>query len=142
MAKLLKQIRDEGLPDAFSETTQRRQRQAIAFQSASFGPLLQKQTCATSTGEIDLWFQHPLGFLEAASAASPNFAAFLKQVLDSNSNMISVILYSGEVTPSNVLAEHHARRLQAVYWSFFEIGFPGLFNELAWFTISCNRSDT
>eukprot|EP00959_Pyramimonas_sp_CCMP1952_P323179 6762718-Pyramimonas_sp.AAC.1 len=142
MAKLLEQVRLHGLPDAFSRSTQQRARQSLAFQSTSFGPLLQKTEVPIDDngGSVDIWVQHPLGFLEAACAESDSFRTFLQSVLNESSNKISILIYSDEVTPGNPLSDNNKRRIQAIYWSVAEFGWPALAHEEFWFAAAGIRS--
>eukprot|EP00959_Pyramimonas_sp_CCMP1952_P415391 8703907-Pyramimonas_sp.AAC.1 len=66
----------------------------------------------------------------------------VREALDKSGNAMRIIAYSDEVTPGNQLADHNSRKLQAVYWSWYDLGFPTLCNELAWNTLAGVRSDT
>eukprot|EP00959_Pyramimonas_sp_CCMP1952_P230166 4812122-Pyramimonas_sp.AAC.1 len=141
IAALLKLVKSDGLPDAFSPATQARHRQRIAFQDTDWGPLLQKvELPATDGGVVDVWVQHPLGFWQVAADENQCFKEFLTRVLDETNGTMSLIAYSDEITPGNVLAEKNKRKLQTIYWSIKEFKYPALSNELAWFTICCLRS--
>ena len=50
-----------------------------------------------------------------------------------------MITYSDEITPGNQLAHRNARKSQAIYWSFLELG-PYLSGEKCWFTAVVLRS--
>eukprot|EP00959_Pyramimonas_sp_CCMP1952_P264602 5532411-Pyramimonas_sp.AAC.1 len=83
--RLLQQVRDEGLPDAFSAATQARKRREIAHQATSHGPLLRRVAAMSIDGkEVDLWFQDPLAFLECACSRSPRYASMITKALDAN----------------------------------------------------------
>eukprot|EP00959_Pyramimonas_sp_CCMP1952_P338265 7083697-Pyramimonas_sp.AAC.1 len=63
----MREIEREGLPEAFSRPTQARHHQKVAMAQTSFGPLLQgirlPTTCGGGGETIDVWFQHPFGWL-------------------------------------------------------------------------------
>ena len=64
---ILRQIREDGgvIPTAFSTSTQRRARQAIAFQSTTFGSLIQRRSAPSATDgepDVELFFQRPFAF--------------------------------------------------------------------------------
>ena len=64
LSSLLAQVREEGLPDAFSRRTQYRERAAITNAQTSFGPLLQCTDVVTTHGKMKVFMQEsaaPLG---------------------------------------------------------------------------------
>eukprot|EP00959_Pyramimonas_sp_CCMP1952_P059327 1238994-Pyramimonas_sp.AAC.1 len=143
---LLRQLRDEGgvIPAAFSSSSQRRARQSVAFQSTTFGKLIQQRSVPSKTvgKPVQLFFQHPFAFLEAACKTCAEFRAILTRVLDDSNNRVSICLYTDEITPGQALQPHNTRKTQAVYWTLKEFGFPILSCELAWMTICAPRTDT
>eukprot|EP00959_Pyramimonas_sp_CCMP1952_P028705 602099-Pyramimonas_sp.AAC.1 len=77
----------------------------------SFGPLVQKVVVPVKdAAPLELWVQHPFGWLEAASKQSGYFSGLLKSVLDSSKNKLDVYVHCDEVTPGDPLAEHNARK--------------------------------
>eukprot|EP00959_Pyramimonas_sp_CCMP1952_P240804 5032811-Pyramimonas_sp.AAC.1 len=55
---------------------------------------------------------------------------------------MSVVVYSGEVTPGDNLEGHNSRKLMSFYWSWAELGVGNLSNELLWATVVGVRCDT
>eukprot|EP00959_Pyramimonas_sp_CCMP1952_P227706 4760973-Pyramimonas_sp.AAC.1 len=53
---------------------------------------------------------------------------------------MSIIVYSDEITPGNPLQSSNLRKVQCMYWSWQELGFPTLQNELSWFTACALRA--
>eukprot|EP00959_Pyramimonas_sp_CCMP1952_P473610 9502025-Pyramimonas_sp.AAC.1 len=51
-------------------------------------------------------------------------------------------MYSDEVVPGNALSDHNTRSMQAVYWSWADLQYPVLSDELAWNTLTAPTSDT
>ena len=139
---VLQQVLEEGLPDNFSRSTQERQVRRIATQQTSFGPLMQKTKVVLENGKMhDLWYIHPLGFIEVATRDLGMFNTFMRQTLDLHNNHVSLIVYNDEVDPGRELATRHARKIEAVYWSFVEYGLPALNHEHFYFTFTVLRSD-
>jgi hypothetical protein len=107
----------------------------------SLGPVIQEATIPLRSGEsLVLPVQFPMAMLEAAACESEIFCLFLRDVLNKCGNKVSIALYTDEVTPGNALAQANLRKLQAIYWSVLEFGYPALSNENSWFTLACIRS--
>ena len=141
LAHILRDVRDHGIPDAFSTSTQRRHRQNIVYTNTAFGPLIQNVIVTTKSGKrLTLPVQHPLAMLVVAANESEAFAVLIHATLDACDDRISIIVYSDEVTPGQVLQGLHDRKVQAMYWSLLNFGFPTLTNEAAWFTLLSWRS--
>eukprot|EP00959_Pyramimonas_sp_CCMP1952_P463390 9484848-Pyramimonas_sp.AAC.1 len=145
LATLLRQLAEEEIPEHFSRKTQQRQKEAIVFQETSFGRLLQcekidGETDAGRPCQINLWVQHPFAFLEVAAKRSISFARFLAATWEASSNEMSLVFYTDEVTPGNPLAESNERKIQAVYWTWTQIGYLGLSSEDLWFTLAVIRT--
>eukprot|EP00959_Pyramimonas_sp_CCMP1952_P042865 896903-Pyramimonas_sp.AAC.1 len=96
-------------------------------------------TDARHPGIVVVWIQHPLGFLERACAEAESFKELMLETVRKHGTL-SIILYSDEVTPGNVLSNRNKRKFHALYWSIKEFGWPLLSNELLWFTVTSLRS--
>eukprot|EP00959_Pyramimonas_sp_CCMP1952_P273528 5717464-Pyramimonas_sp.AAC.1 len=66
---------------------------------------------------MEIWVQHPFGWLEAASNESAYFSGLLRRTLDLSNNELDFYLHCDEVTPGNPLAEHNQRKVQCIYWA-------------------------
>ncbi len=116
--------------------SQRRARQQIAYQSTSHGTLIQHKTVPREDGgESTFYFQHPWAFLEAACAVSTNFTRLLQSTLDRSSNVLSIAIYTDEISPGQQLTSHNPRKTQTCYWGILEYGWPRLSCEHAWNTL-------
>jgi hypothetical protein len=143
LAAVLRQVRDDGMPEAFSETTQRRHRRQVAETSTIFGPILQTVSVkGTSRQSLQIHVQHPLAMLAATVEKSTRFRELLRATLQQHNNRISICLYSDEITPGNVLATRNDRQIQAIYWTIIQLGAAALSDEANWFTISAIQSST
>lgn len=134
-AKLMKQIRDEGLPAHFSSTTHSRQRHD------SVGRLLQYVGLERDDGRIvQCPFLRPAMMLQEAATRCPPFAALLDRAMQQRTAATaSLVLYFDEVEPADPLKKGD-RKLLAIYWSLEEFGEEALANEDCWFTLACIRT--
>ena len=97
LSAILNAVREYGVPAATSRATYRRERRDVATVETIFGPLLREIRVPTKDGPMPVWFQHPMAFLDRAAAASPGFCQYLMEVLDKNSNRLSIAVYNDEV---------------------------------------------
>jgi hypothetical protein len=151
MASVLEEVRQGGLPEAFSRRTQYRTRQKLATAGTDYGPLVAvvklplKGTGSDSKNIIhmDLHVQAPLPMLLTACKQGP-FATMLGEALARKSanraQPWNLVLYSDEVTPGNALKPDNRRKIQCVYWSFLELGAATLCHTESWFLIAAVRS--
>ncbi len=137
LSKILKKVQEDGLPDAFSEGTQRRQRGRTAFQETPLGALLQ----TLAIDDLAITVQHPMAMLWAACNASVEFASFFASVLDRDNNIVKIALYSDEISPSSQLDKPDERKTEAVYWSIIGFGPMALAQEEFWFEVCLLRSE-
>ena len=89
---------------------------------------------------MEMTFQHPLAFIEAACRESLSFAAIVKSKLGENSNRMSVCVYMDDIDAGNPLSDRHGRAITACYWSWCELSYPLLADELMWATLTAPRA--
>jgi hypothetical protein len=134
-AKLLRQVRDEGIPDAFSKDTHRRKRHqevAHCIQDVEF------DSADGSTERIPM--QRPDQVLQHAVRISPHFATLLQTAIeDAGATPLELVLYYDEVEPSDPLKKGD-RKILAIYWSFANFGADALSNDDCWFTLGVIRT--
>lgn len=140
LAQILKDIKDNGLPDLIDRHAMREARDFITMSSeGGYGPILRQVECRSIDGyPLILNVADPFATLTKAIEESSTFRAFLKTRLElhppSPEHPWNIILYCDEVTPGNPLATMNLRKFQGVYWSFFEFGVSALSHEESWFT--------
>jgi len=144
LAKLLGQVRDEGLPASFSASTVARERRTTANQDTKYGPLIVELDTVDKKGRaFKVPFASPMAMLSVAAEQSTSFADMLRSLLGmracSHEHPYSIVLYSDEITPGDPLKAGD-RKIQAVYWSIKEFGSHALANEDLWFTLTTLRS--
>eukprot|EP00959_Pyramimonas_sp_CCMP1952_P332977 6972787-Pyramimonas_sp.AAC.1 len=73
LAALFDQVKKEGLPDAWSPSSQARHRTRIAGQETSHGPLVQMLSIPNGDAVVTAPMQNPFAMLEASCSSSPVF---------------------------------------------------------------------
>ena len=142
LACILAAVIQDGVPDmGHDRNNYRKARNAQTLETETpYGPILQ-HTEMLMPGDIpkQVPIAHPFAMLyEAVSRCSPFAVFFLDRLRDqppTPERPWKVVLYTDEVVPGNPMATLNARKFQAVYWSFLEIGVHALMREEAWFTV-------
>ena len=140
---LMRDARDNGIPNAFSKTTQWRARVAEATRPTAYGPLVQPLVLLLDDGaECTAAVQHPLAMLSIAAAECEAFSDLLRATLakhpPSPARHWRIVIYIDEVGFAPL--KHDSRKTQSFYWSFLEFGVAALLTEKCWFTVSAVRS--
>ena len=82
LAKLLGQVRDEGLPASFSASTVARERRTTANQDTKYGPLIVELDTVDKKGRaFKVPFASPMAMLSVAAEQSTSFADMLRSLL-------------------------------------------------------------
>ena len=143
---VLDEVHRQGTPSGHSRRNFSRARDAIALEvSTPYGRLLQTiELDGKLGGKVMLRFVHPFAFLWHAFSACTPFHSLITERMHVHPCTMDVpwnlILYSDEVTPGNVLARDVTRKIQAVYFSFKELGYSALAREDVQFCITVKRS--
>ena len=144
---LLRAVRDEGLPPAFSRSTQRRARAAIAGQATPYGPIMVDVPIKLANGKsFQCPMQSPIAMLHAAMQTSQSLASCFRAALAASPcthhTPWRVVFYADEISPQNPLSVGTDRRkVHTTYWSFCEFGPELLSSEEMWFTLAVLRSE-
>ena len=128
---ILLQVKEEGVPEHFSATHQRREKQRLLDADSLFGPVIRELQLANATGHgtTAIAVAHPLALLQKCLTRSPSFSAFVRRVLEGSDYRCHIIMYSDAVTPGQVLQGDQSRKTECVYWSIKEFGYPTLSHE-------------
>ena len=142
--KLLQAVKEDGLPEAFSRTTQWRARKAICSERTPYGMLVEQVNATTTNGHpATIAIQNPLAMLWKSVNVSDGFAGALAAGLEehpsSRATPWKIIFYQDGVNPSDGLSKNHSRKSAAFYWSFLEFGMIALSKEEMWMTVSVVR---
>jgi hypothetical protein len=133
-AKLMKQIKDEGLPDAFSASTHARRRHkevAHCVQEVEFDNV--------DGTTVLLPLQRPSVVLQHAVHNCPEFAALLRNAIcDAGAAPLELVLYFDEIEPGDPLKKGD-RNMLAIYWTLAQLGPEAMSNDNCWFALSVIR---
>jgi hypothetical protein len=150
LASVLKELRDAGgqLPNAISRDSIKRARQAEINADTTWGHMIQTLSINLEDPieSCEITYINPIAMLSHAASNCPQFGRLLKKRLDEKpagpTSRWRIALYSDEVLPGNQLKHDNKRKLQAVYWSFMELGAMELSCECLWFVLTTVRSCT
>ena len=134
LAQVLRQVREEGLPNAVSTSSIRRHRREDVRRETDFGDLLQEvPVVLASGGEGSMWVQHPLAMLATVAAEIAEVAELIAEMRE-----LHIVMYSDEITPGQQI-KGNDRKCQSVYWSLVNFGPELLCFESMWFTAAALR---
>lgn len=147
LSAVLAGVSKEGLPQTFTRAALRAGRNEQTSILTPYGLLhqtVQLDPAEADGSPVSLQVAHPLAMLHHAYATCAPFRQLIKRKLAewpcSAEQPWSLILYSDEVVPGNVLAPMPSRKCQVVYYSFQELGLETLSREDGWFCATVKRS--
>jgi hypothetical protein len=146
MDKLLKAVRDGGVPAASSRSSQYRARKHIASTMTPFGTLIQEVSLKRKDGRtVEVAIQHPLASLFHYVEVSEHWAYMVSKTMREHAcspgKPWNVVVYQDGINPGDGLAKHQARKSCAFYWSIWELGLPYLQHEESWLVGIVLRQD-
>ena len=137
LVAVLKHVRDNGLPDAFSRRTQGRAHAELCNTDTPYGKISRELEIPLSTGIFKLLVGDPMPlFYETVKRCQP-FRMVLREKLAASPCSLAcpwqLVVYSDGISPQSPLTKGYDKRMvQACYWSFAEFG-EYLVNECMWF---------
>ena len=143
--RLLKEVREHGIPETFDRSAQYRARLEVCSTLTPYGTLTSTaQAPLSKGGHQPITFQNPLAFFHYNCRHSESFSKIVDAALDrhppSPSKPWSIIIYEDGVDPSDGLSKNHSRMSGVVYWAFAEYGLQALACEQMWGTITVCRN--
>ena len=152
LATILKEIEENGLPDAKSRRSIKRARDDSLDKETPYGKLLitEQATLILQKGQTKpdvatFHFVNPLSLIYHISQNCHEYATFFRAMLDRHPSdfqrKLDIIAYSDEVSPGNILKRVNERKTYVVYWSFKAHGLPALSTENCWFLLGIARSE-
>ena len=119
-------------------------RKLVVEQPTVFGPMLGKINAEGKNGKsISIPYIDPFAMLTVASSKTYMSALLERSLVEhppSPDRPWSILFYSDEVTPGNVLKAQNHKKVQVIYWSFNEFGADALGKDGYWFTATVVRS--
>jgi hypothetical protein len=145
MSALITEIKQTGAPDLASRRHIRAARDATTKTTTPYGELHQFVDVVRTDGSTAaLEIADPFATWSHIMKHDCGFASFVEhRMRDARPDPHtpwSLILYSDEVVPGNPLDGDNLRKVQAVYYSFKELGMRALMREESWFVICIVRS--
>jgi len=144
--KLLRNVAEEGLPEAYSRTTQWRARKAVCSTATPYGKLVVQKPVTLKNGKCDtIAIQNPLAMLYHSCHTSASYSSLMRARLEAKpptpAAPWNLIVYQDGVDPSDGLAKNHSRKCVVFYWSFLELGMAALAHEEVWNTATVVRQN-
>ena len=145
LAAVYKDVKEHGVPDLILRRDLIEAKNLVKDIMTPHGTLHQQLPVPMQNGkEYKLHIINPLAMLWHCFQTYKVWSDLLAEKHMQNPSSIekpwNLILYTDEVTPGDVNATAPTRKIQAVYWSFKELGHAILCKEEAWFCALVLRS--
>ena len=127
---LLRTVQREGLPSAFSRSTQYRARKSVCKTRTPYGQLVEEVELTLGDKGTTIGFQNPWAMLYYATSTSDDVSALVARTIETYPPSIDkpwkIILYSDGVDPSDGLSVNKSRKSNVFYWTFLEFDHKAL----------------
>ncbi len=143
LERVLREVKDNGLPECFSRSSQFRARKVRTHHMTPYGPLVDSVVLpCIKKGDETIGYQNPQAMLYQACKESESFAALVMETTGrvQGERPLRICLYSDGISPSDGLTKFDRRKSVALYWSFFEFGAEALSHEEVWLTLADLRN--
>ena len=120
---------------------------AIASTVTPYGPLMIERAFRVGEDEFEtLPVQNPLGMLTVAMSSSERFSNDVRTAIErhgvpSAQSPWGLVVYFDEIMCGSPLAQGPKRKVQGVYWTFYELGMEALSDGSAWFEVAAFRQE-
>ena len=143
LEQLMRKLSADGIPEVHSRRSQARSRSMLATQSTPYGNIVQDFWLPQNDGTFfKIAAQHPMAMLHVVCKDCGPFRKIMLTAIartpPSPEAPWSIAVYCDEV--GHNMVGHDNRKVQAIYWSFLELGSRVLHTEAAWFTVMAVRS--
>ncbi|CAE7578341.1 unnamed protein product [Symbiodinium sp. CCMP2592] len=147
LAEVLEAVKKHGLPSTTSRSDIKRKRSARANVMTPYGHVIQQWRLQTEDGgTVAIDYCHPAALVwHLCSSSEPLQNLLLERMGLEPCSLAApwrVVFYSDEITPGNQLRSRNPRKLQAIYFSFANLGSAALGKEKSWFLLCAVRSKT
>ena len=143
---MLKQVKENGIPDAVSRASVKRARTQSVRLTTTAGPIFKSWSIPKVGTDKMLVLEYidPISWLTHIAEHCAGFASFMERCLAQKPSTLEapwqIALYCDEVTPGNQMRHDNKRKVQAVYWSFLQYGSTSLSCETKWMVLTAARS--
>ena len=146
LSELIQDIEKHGVPDLHGRKHVQEAREHTVRMHNAYGPMLCTTPVHCKDGSTkDLLYVNFLTLLQAMFEQGGGMTKLIKTTMATSpcspQEPWSLIFYSDEVVPGNVLSADTSRKVQCCYVSFLEFGPVALSKEEAWFAILACRSN-
>ena len=143
LASILSNIKDHGLPSAFSRQTQARVHADVGDTMTPYGRVCQDMELPLTTGPVVVGVQAPIPMIWLTARESLSFRSLLAEILTVRPNTRDcpwrLVIYFDGISPNDALSKgKDKRKVNAFYYSFLEFGFL-LCDETLWWCASATR---
>ena len=129
LLNVLDDIKANGLPNAYSRSSQHRSRKEFANQQTDYGPLIiqvdMEIQFKKKTSVIKVGLLNPAPYIKIACDESTVYASAVLRALSSNpsgpNDLWSTVLYQDGVDPGDGLTKEKSRHMAVFYWSFLNL---------------------
>ena len=129
LVNILRDIRQNGLPEVQSRASMHRYREELAHTETSYGPLMS----SVSIGKLETEVINPFAFLSYICEESTRYGELmLKTLTEHGEEPLTIVLYQDGVDPGDGLVKDKARHSICFYWTFLEFGMINLCHEELW----------
>ena len=147
-AEMLTALKDMGyIPQdvSTSRAAFRREKAQVASSVTPYGPLIVQRDFVTKDGLRKFPLQNPCALLDVALGQSEKFAQYFREAVDlhglpSANKPWDIVMYMDEITCGNPLALGSKRKVQAIYWTIYQLGPQAMADETVWLEILAIRS--
>ena len=142
ITKLLKSVRDVGIPNGLSERTFLRARKDATQRMTPYGKLVEMEELPTSNGIIKLAVQNPMAIFWESMRTSARYRSLVEQAVQrvGTTEPWGLALYNDGVSPTDSAAHHDKRKMTSFYWSLRELGQRALSTEEGWHVFTTVRN--
>ena len=149
LSKVVKEIKERGLPKADSRQSIKRGRDKEIDIKTPYGQVLifEELELMPEKGKPSTYkfpFVNPLAYMYYVLQACDSFGRFFQRIIEGNPcafhNPWKVVVYADEISPGNILKNQNSRKVQCCYYSLSEYGVGHLSCEKLWFVLGIARS--
>ena len=142
---LLQEVHEHGSVDLFQRKHVREATEKHLEQFQGYGKLIKTVDLVGSDGSmVAIPIINVFSLIDGAYGQGGGYTALIDETLRTCPNSVdepwSILLYTDEIVPGNVLSHENKRKVTVVYMSILQFGAIRLSQECSWLTLACVRS--
>ena len=140
LAKLAESFAKDGVPEHAGRFVQYKARKERGATMTPYGPLVDTMDLpCEKKGKQRVGIQNPLAMFFQCCLVSVALSGLVMAKLEDHPLPWNVIFYVDGISPSDTMTMHDRRSLQAMYWTFEELGQENLGREELWIEVASLR---